>query len=173
MLYRKKAGETTFYYPFYEANATFFEESSVKRVSQADSYSSNMSLIAVAEGVELQEGDKLIAYARNEMVGEAPLITEEDDEDTQRFYMTIAGDQNVPLSFAIEREGDIIATTRELMTYEKDAIKGSYSEPTAISFVEADQLPQQGWYTLQGIRLPKAPTERGVYIYNGRKQLIK
>jgi len=173
MLYRQKPTEVTFMYPFYEATTIFFEQPTSRRKAAADPYSSNMSLIAVAEGIELLEGDKLIAYARSEMVGEAPLTTDEDDEDTQRFYMTIAGDQNAPLSFAIEREGNIIATTQEVMTYEKDAVKGSYSEPTAISFVYADQLPQQGWYTLQGVRLPHAPTEKGVYIYNGRKHLVK
>ena len=30
-----------------------------------------------------------------------------------------------------------------------------------------------GWYTLNGIRLQGAPTEKGVYINNGKKIVIK
>jgi hypothetical protein len=87
--------------------------------------------------------------------------------------MTISGGKRAPLMFAVERDGDIIATTGEVMTYETNAVSGSFDEPTAISFVRTDLLPQNGWYTLQGIKLPKAPTEKGVYIYNGCKRLIK
>ena len=59
------------------------------------------------------------------------------------------------------------------MKYEPDGISGSPETPTQISFVAADRLPQDGWYTLQGIKLPKVPTRSGVYIYNGKKQVIK
>ena len=75
--------------------------------------------------------------------------------------------------YAIEREGNIIATTGEVLTYEVNAISGTANEPTSISFVPTEQLPQEGWTTLQGIKLPGRPTEKGIYIYNGRKQLIK
>ena len=169
MLYRKKPGEAKFIYPFYEANATFFEESSISSRLAAPRYnafSDNMSLTAVAEGIELKQGDKLIAYSGAEVRGEAEVTD-------SLIYMTISGGKRAPLMFAVERDGDIIATTGEVMTYETNAVSGSFNEPTAISFVRADLLPQNGWYTLQGIKLPKAPTEKGVYIYNGRKRLIK
>ena len=29
------------------------------------------------------------------------------------------------------------------------------------------------WYTLDGVRLDKAPTRKGLYINNGRKVVIK
>ena len=54
-----------------------------------------------------------------------------------------------------------------------NGISGSPDEPTKISFVKTDQLPQDGWYSVQGIKLQKAPTQSGVYIYNGKKQVIK
>ena len=59
------------------------------------------------------------------------------------------------------------------MTYEVNGISGTPAEPTKISFVRADQLPQTGWYTVSGLKLQKAPTQSGVYIYNGKKQVIK
>ena len=33
-------------------------------------------------------------------------------------------------------------------------------------------LYPDGWYTITGIKLPKMPTERGIYINNGRKVII-
>ena len=45
------------------------------------------------------------------------------------------------------------------------AIKGITAEGQAIA---AD-----GWYTLSGIRLEGAPTEKGIYVRNGKKVVIK
>lgn len=166
MLYRKRAGQTTFVYPFYEPNATFFEAAG----SGAYAYSNNMTLTAAVEGIELLEGDRLIAFAGNEAVADEPLVV---DDERQLFYLNIAGDAKAPLSFAIERDGDIIAATGEVMTYEANAISGSYNAPTKINFVSVDQPERHGWYTVQGIKLNKKPTQSGVYIFNGRKQVIK
>ena len=171
MLYRTREGAVQFTYPFFEANATFFEESSQAPMMWED-YISNMVMTATADGIDLQEGDKLIAYSGAEIRGESVVSTSPADRDGL-FYLTIAGHQQAPLSFAIEREGDIIATTGEVMTYQTDAVSGSPEAPTRISFVRSSQLPQDGWYTLQGIKLQKRPTQSGVYIYNGKKQVIK
>jgi hypothetical protein len=167
MLYRQREGETSFFYPFYEPNATFFEESSANRAPMVATYAQNMTLTAVADGVDLQEGDRMIAYSGAEMRGEA-IVTEGSP-----LYMTIAGDQKAPLSFAIERDGTIIAATGEIMTYQTNAISGSPAEPTKISFVRYGDIPQNGWYSVQGIKLDKQPVKSGVYIYNGKKQVIK
>ena len=46
---------------------------------------------------------------------------------------------------------------------------------TAISSIAADgeMIPAQGWYTLNGVKLQGMPTEKGVYINNGKKVVIK
>ena len=46
---------------------------------------------------------------------------------------------------------------------------------TAITAIAADgtAIVAEGWYTLNGIRLQGAPTEKGVYINNGKKIVIK
>ena len=46
---------------------------------------------------------------------------------------------------------------------------------TAISAITADgvAVKAEGWYTINGIRLQGAPTEKGVYINNGKKIVIK
>ena len=47
---------------------------------------------------------------------------------------------------------------------------------TAISQVKAGEfqaVKADGWYTLNGVKLNAAPTEKGVYINNGKKVVIK
>ena len=46
---------------------------------------------------------------------------------------------------------------------------------TAISSINADgvAVKAEGWYTIDGIRLQGAPTEKGVYINNGKKIVVK
>ena len=46
---------------------------------------------------------------------------------------------------------------------------------TAISTINADgvAIAAEGWYTLNGVKLQGAPTEKGVYIQNGKKVVIK
>ena len=34
-------------------------------------------------------------------------------------------------------------------------------------------MPQHGWYTVEGYKLDGKPARKGVYIYNGKKQVIK
>ena len=46
---------------------------------------------------------------------------------------------------------------------------------TAIQAINADgvAIEKTGWYTVNGIKLESAPTEKGVYIRNGKKMVIK
>ena len=46
---------------------------------------------------------------------------------------------------------------------------------TAISVVGVEKLNtvKEGWYTLNGVKLQSVPTEKGVYIQNGKKIVIK
>ena len=46
---------------------------------------------------------------------------------------------------------------------------------TAISSIAADgeMIPAEGWYTINGVKLESMPTEKGVYIQNGKKVVIK
>lgn len=51
----------------------------------------------------------------------------------------------------------------------------STDDPTGISEITASKPAgfSDGWYTLEGLRLDKAPTAKGIYIQNGRKVVIK
>ena len=63
------------------------------------------------------------------------------------------------------------ATTEAPVLYIEEA-DGS---TTAISAITADgvAVKAEGWYTINGIRLQGAPTEKGIYINNGKKIVIK
>ncbi|MCR5159172.1 MAG: hypothetical protein K6D37_08625 [Prevotella sp.] len=170
MLYRNAESEASFRYPFYEPGSTFFEGTVAQaplnsQFSILNSHPFTMSLAASVVGVELQEGDRLLAFSEGELRGAATAID-------SVFSVSISGDEKAPLSFAIEREGEIIASTAELMVYERNAVSGSPMAPTAINFVPGN-LPQHGWYTVEGYKLDGKPTRKGVYIYNGKKQIVK
>ena len=46
---------------------------------------------------------------------------------------------------------------------------------TSIQTITAngEMVPAQGWYTLNGVKLQGVPTEKGIYINNGKKVVIK
>ena len=168
MLHRKGQGKTTFIYPFFEPGSTFLDE--MKKAPASGSIDGGkpytMSVTAVATGVELEPGDRLMVYAEGDLRGVSSAYTADS-----LFYLSVEGDREEPLSFAIEREGDIIATTGELLKFGKNQVLGTPSIPTRIDFVRRD-IPKAGWYTLDGIKLNSRPTKKGVYIYNGKKRVI-
>ena len=187
MLHRQSTTPTAFCYPYYEPGTTFIGTAGAPRRA-ALNYATTMNIVAQVEGIEVEEGDKLVAYANGELVGEVAASDlsslssqarranlsgqSNSSNDTPLFFLSIAGETKAPLSFAIERGGDIIATTGEVMTYEPHGIRGSLEQPTSISFIRCDDADGK-WYTVNGIQLPKRPTQRGVYIFNGKKVVVK
>ena len=167
MMFRNGAKSVRFYYPFFEPGSQFFETTrrSAPAASSHAAYASTMSLSAVATGIQLEEGDRLLAYADGELRGAATMTAD------SLFYMSIGGDKEQGLSFALEREGEVIATTAEVITYKTNAVVGRRNSPTNINFTRVE-LPQHGWYTLEGIKLNKRPVKKGVYIYNGKKIVV-
>lgn len=77
------------------------------------------------------------------------------------------------LSFAIERGDRIVAVTPALMSYRGDSVVGTVNEPTVISFTTTDHYADGVWYDLHGRQLTHRPAQKGVYIYNGQKTMIK
>jgi len=53
-----------------------------------------------------------------------------------------------------------------------DEEDGTTTEISTIS-AEGVAVPAQGWYTLNGVKLQSMPTEKGIYINNGKKVVIK
>ena len=179
MLYRQRKGDATFTYAYFEPSAAFFEETgtqSTQRAPKAMAHARTMSLTAVADGVELQPGDKLIALTDGEVVGEAE-VENTGEETSPLIFLSIAGDKQQPLSFAVERDGERIATTGPVLNYLPDAISGSPKQPTKITFLQEKSLGGN-WYDLSGRRVAKTEADKrnmrkGIYIHNGKKQVVK
>ena len=170
MMLRKGTDAAKFTYPFYELGTNLDNMwSSASSRAAAPIYSCNtMSLSAVVEGFEFEDGDVLIAYSNGEVAGSVILNSQISIVN----YLSIAGDTQAPLWFAIERDGEIVAATSEIMTFKKNAVIGTPDEPAAISFVR--MVDESGkWYTVGGVQLQKKPTKKGLYIFNGHKIVIK
>ena len=50
---------------------------------------------------------------------------------------------------------------------------GSTTAINAAELADGNVMSAQGWYTIDGIKLNAAPTEKGVYIQNGKKVVLK
>ncbi|MBP1541512.1 MAG: hypothetical protein ILA25_05010 [Prevotella sp.] len=166
MMLRKGTSEVSFVYPYYDLSS-YREAWSQGTVGKAALKRSTMSVSAHVVGVDVEDGDMLMAYSNGELVGEGVLTTTGEPA-----YMSIAGDTQQPIWFAVEREGEIVASTGEVMTFKADAVIGSPDEPTAINFVRADAEVGK-WYTVDGLMLQEKPVRKGVYIYNGKKIVVR
>ena len=167
MLLRKNGVDTSFVYPYYEMGSSVSENGPQPTSRVASQKRSTMSVSATVAGFEAEEGDILLAYSNGEIVGESVLLGESEPA-----YLSIAGDTQQPILFAIEREGEIVASTAEIMAFSTNAVIGSPEMPTVINFMQADY--EDGvWYTVGGIKLPQKPTRKGLYIYNGKKVVVK
>lgn len=181
MLKRNAPSEHTFWYPYYSTgtkynnvrgemmNGTREALGSSKKYAPLfrNTTGSSMNVIARVEGVELEQGDRLVAYGE---MGETRGVAE---VDAQLFFLSVAsGDAAV--NFAIESsEGDVLAVAPVRMPYVDNAVSGSLGEPTVIRFIPMSDLAGQGWYTVSGIKLSSRPTQKGVYIHNGQRVTVK
>jgi len=183
MMLRKAESDASFTYPFYDLNSNFREDwnTGTTRAAAAAKARSTMTVSAVVEGFEVEDGDVLIAYSNgeecgsvivNSPLGRRTLATKGTQELSIVNYLSIAGDASANIWFAIERDGEIVASTGEVMTYKANAVIGSPDQPTAINFVRAEYADGQ-WYSINGMKLQKRPTKSGVYIFNGRKIVVK
>ena len=137
-----------------------------------------MTVVAMAEGVDVELGDRLTVYQGAEICG----VAVADEQGV--FYLNVGAHEpngaedklgtNESLSFMLERGEEVVAVTnRSQMRFVPNASHGTPDEPTAINFTNANAFDSDGWYTLNGIKLSKQPQQRGVYIHNNEKVIIK
>ena len=73
----------------------------------------------------------------------------------------------------------IQATGAYIVGASANAPKISIEEPngnvTVINGIEAnaEAVSAEGWYTINGVKLQAAPTQKGIYIFNGKKVAVK
>ena len=169
MIHHKGNSEITFYYPYYNKSRYNSGLQGSKQTPPLywNNTGSSMNIIAQVEGVELEEGDRLVAYMGAETVG----IAEAGDDGL--FFLTIGQGDTERVNFTIEHDGEIVATTAHSMPYVDNSLSGSLDKPTVINFTESDGIDGERWYTVSGIKLSGKPNRKGVFIHNGQKVTIK
>ena len=163
--------EVSFWYPIYLGSSRYGGVGKKNAPLMQNTSGTSMTVVAVADGISTEAGDRLSAWRGAELCG----VAEADEEGV--FYLNI-GDCEMAtsnnLSFTLERGEEVIATSDHgQMFYAPNAALGTPDEPTAINFLNTAASSGDGWYTLSGIRLNKRPTKQGVYIYNNEKVTIK
>jgi hypothetical protein len=173
MLKRNANTNTSFFYPAYMDNSRYDGTTDSQNTVNAQRYDNisgvSMNVIAQTRGVELEAGDRLAVYSDGMLCG----ITEQTADGL--FFLSVGqvDGGSGRLSFAIERGDDIIATTPAIMTYISDSVSGSIGEPTLVNFTTIERFADGSWYDIQGRKLPKKPTRKGIYIYNGQKTIVE
>ena len=171
MLKRGADDDVQFYYPYY-SSGTIYNNSASQQVAERtplylNNTGSSMCVIAQVDGFDLKEGDKLVAISGAETRG----VAEADEEGL--FFLSVADTDDGRVGFAIERDGEIVATTAQQMNYVDNGVTGTLNQPTVISFIPFDATESEGWYSLQGIKLNDKPVQKGVFIHNGQKVVVK
>ena len=174
------ADSAQFTYPYIDMNSYISADwvATSRGEATAVRSRSTMSVSAVVEGFDVEEGDKLIAYANGEECGSVMVKTAlgtaalHGEEFATVNYLSIAGSSQKKIWFAIERDGEIVASTNEILTYHANDVVGSPERPTTINFEKVDDGDDL-WYTISGIKLQRKPTKKGLYIFNGKKVVLK
>lgn len=108
--------------------------SSVKAAAPAKSYryADNMNIIGEVEGINVEDGDSLVAYVNGEIRGASRL------ERNHKVFLTIQGDEDAKVAMVLVRDGEIIATASNMIVYQSNNVLGTSDAPTAITFVTDD-----------------------------------
>ena len=136
------------------------------------------SLFAVGDGVKTMA--KLIAEATGTSgaTGDYMVFTLEDG----MFRAASFSDDSVPAAgkcFLVVSKWDVLQMTRNGVTLSANGARGipfDLGEATGISLTPSPSPKGEGseyWYSLDGRKLDKAPTKKGVYIRSGVKVIIK
>ena len=97
-------------------------------------------------------------------------------------YLTIPGDRAEALSFKLRHNGET-HVSETFLNYQDDGVVGNKREPFVVAFGDLTSINGStfddadngsAWYDIEGRRLPKKPTETGVYIKtkNGKTQKV-
>ena len=171
MLKHNSEEEVSFFYPTYVGTSRYSGWSSGPNNAPLmhNTSGSSMTMVAAADGLEVLSGDRLIAYRGSVPCG----IAEADEQGV--FYLNVGDTDSgaAPLTFTVERDGEVLATAGSHIRYVADAALGTPDQPTSISFLPTDRMDAGGWYTISGLKLDKRPTQRGVYIHDKEKVVIK
>lgn len=145
---------------------------------------SNMPVIAtLADNVETQEGDIIVAIAGGNIVGYAavpetnggttraclePGRKAADTDKENLLFISVNASNGNAVTFGLYRNGEIIATTATPLTYNSNGIVGKLDAPYVIDFASSSDNnifnSDADIYDLSGRRVNTTNLPRGIYI---------
>ena len=190
-IYRSKASEEkVFHYPSGKAGtaqAREFAESNARRASTPEHYTpvdpylypDNLNIIAVVKKDGQERNDAEIgAFIDNECRGAIAC-------NKGHYFLTVMGssedDSQKKMELRVWVDGEEYTVDNSL-SFISDAAYGTLDEPyvldidaTAIRSIAAAAAADDDadWWTLQGIKIGRKPTQPGVYIHKGQTVTIK
>lgn len=99
-------------------------------------YAQNMSVVAAINGV-FETNDRILAYAGSELRGIGKAVKNPANDSTL-YFININGEGTEPISFALERKGEIIAKTNAEFDYSSNSVKGNIQNPYVLNFMNED-----------------------------------
>jgi hypothetical protein len=176
--------EKTFYYPSGKAGGQQAprraeENSQSSHFQPVDPYlyPDNLNIIAVVKKDGQERNDAEIgAFIGGECRGAIGC-------NKSHYFLTVMGSseedsqKKMELRVWVDGEEYVVDNT---LPFISDAAYGTLDEPyvldvnaTAIRSIAADDATDDDWYTLQGIKIGRKPTQPGVYIHHGKTVTIK
>lgn len=135
MLYRTDAANVSFNYP--SSRGSLSTKSARIMDTNSDyvnpSFSGNMNLIAQSN-IKTQVNDRILAYVGDELSA----ITTIQNENM--FFITVPGEHNVPIVFALERNGILIGVTEQELPFIANTVLGTINKPAMLLFKDEATL---------------------------------
>lgn len=131
MLLRNGQDDVQFHYPSVEgALSDVMKSRAVKDNSYLNTdYADNMTIVATAEGTGY--GDRILAYVNGELRGVAESV---EAEEALLQFINIAGEEEGIVTFALERDGEIIARSSNNLSFAANSVEGTAEIPFVIDF---------------------------------------
>lgn len=187
--YSRSQANKTFHYPKLGTQTSHAPRHAVPAYAPAQHFSpvdpynfpDNMNVIAVVvRDGQLLNNVEIGAFVNGECRGAI-----RSNEGSDYYFLTVMGssadDQNRTVELRVFADGEEYVVDNS-HTFITDLILGDLDEPYVLDLDEAsgikgvftcEGLDDDGWYTLQGFKLPHKPRLRGVYIHNGAKVVMK
>ncbi|MEG1838158.1 MAG: LamG-like jellyroll fold domain-containing protein [Bacteroidaceae bacterium] len=134
MLQRNAKGNVELQYPSVSINSRLKAKTRANQTEEGyinANYVNNMTMIAQIVGMDVQAGDKLIAYVEGEKRGEASVIRV-PGTNNDLFFLTVVGDKAENVSVALESNGKTVASSEKVTTYANNQTKGTLAQPMLI-----------------------------------------
>lgn len=139
MLQRNASTQATLQYP--KTSAVGSRAAATRAMASENSgfvnadYANTMTIVAKPIGVEVSDGDCLLAYVDGECRGKATMFRNSETGD-DLFFLSVAGDKEERVSLVLESHGKVAASSESVFTYSTNSSRGNIAQPMLIDFTD-------------------------------------